>query len=146
MNLYFLSVAQSQPSPHRTHCPAPASISNGYYLTDRQSETPLALPAVSLGGEQVGVFEVTLNLAYSSIRRRCVCVVERFYDTYIDIEFDLSSFDVWYFDVKSGHFCHPDNTLNSIRRLVFSVIGVYKENFHSIGYWGCKTMKFLLLQ
>ena len=44
---------QSQQSPHRTHCPAPASISNGYYLTDRQSETPLALPAVSLGGEQV---------------------------------------------------------------------------------------------
>jgi hypothetical protein len=47
---------QSQQSPHRTHCPAPASISNGYYLTDRQSETPLALPAVSLGGEQVKMF------------------------------------------------------------------------------------------
>ena len=57
MNLSFLSVAQSQPSPHRTHCPAPASISNGYYLTDRQSETPLALPAVSLGGEQVKMLQ-----------------------------------------------------------------------------------------
>jgi len=47
-------VPQSLQHPSRTHCPAPPSINNGYYLTDRQSETPLALPAViSLGGEQV---------------------------------------------------------------------------------------------
>jgi hypothetical protein len=46
-------VPQSQQNPHRTHCPAPPSINNGYYVTDRLSETPLALPAVSLGGEQV---------------------------------------------------------------------------------------------
>ena len=32
-----------------THCPAPASISNGYYVTDRQSETPLALPVLEHG-------------------------------------------------------------------------------------------------
>ena len=78
----------------------------------------------------MGVFEVTLNLAYSSIRCRCVCVVERFYDTYIDIEFDLLSFDVWYFDIKSGHFCHLDNTSNSNRRLVFSVIKFYEDFIH----------------
>ena len=30
--------------PLRAHCPAPMSISNGYYFTDRSSEAPLALP------------------------------------------------------------------------------------------------------
>ena len=44
------------------------------------------------------------------------------YDTYIDIEFDLLSFDVWYFDVKSTTFWSPNQTSNSIRPLVFSVI------------------------
>ena len=33
-----------QPGAGRAHCPAPMSISNGYYFTDRSSEAPLALP------------------------------------------------------------------------------------------------------
>ena len=41
---------------------------------------------------------------------------------YIDIEFDLLSFDVRYFDVKSTTFWSPNQTSNSIRPLVFSVI------------------------
>ena len=39
----------TEPISYRTHCPAPASISNGYYVTDRQSETPLALPVLEHG-------------------------------------------------------------------------------------------------
>ena len=48
---HFVPVPPTEPTSHRTHCPAPAIISNGFYLTDRQSETPLALP-VSERGEQ----------------------------------------------------------------------------------------------
>jgi hypothetical protein len=42
---------QSRPTSRRSHCPSPASIANGYFLTDKQSETPLALP-VSGHGKQ----------------------------------------------------------------------------------------------
>ncbi len=40
------------PSVSRTHCPAPMTISNGYYFTDRSSEAPLALPKTARGEEQ----------------------------------------------------------------------------------------------
>ena len=39
-------VPQTEPTSGRTHCPAPATILNGYYVTDRNSETPLALPVI----------------------------------------------------------------------------------------------------
>ena len=35
---------RQSPLQSRAHCPAPMSISNGYYFTDRSSEAPLALP------------------------------------------------------------------------------------------------------
>ena len=47
--MFLTTVLPTEPISHRTHCPAPASISNGYYVTDRQSETPLALPVLEHG-------------------------------------------------------------------------------------------------
>ena len=44
----MFSVPQTETVAIRSHCPAPASISNGYYLTDRESETPLALPVIEM--------------------------------------------------------------------------------------------------
>ncbi|XP_059095480.1 CUB and sushi domain-containing protein 3-like [Tigriopus californicus] len=40
-------ISEAQSSLVREYCPAPPSINNGYYYTDRGSETPLALPKAS---------------------------------------------------------------------------------------------------
>ena len=44
---FHFIVPQTEPTQAKTHCPAPPSIANGYALTDRNSETPLALPVFS---------------------------------------------------------------------------------------------------
>ena len=44
---FYIIVPQTEPTQAKTHCPAPPSIANGYALTDRNSETPLALPVFS---------------------------------------------------------------------------------------------------
>ena len=60
-------VAQhSKPNlPARAHCPAPMSISNGYYFTDRSSEAPLALPKRTQEKYERGTIarQVLLNLS-----------------------------------------------------------------------------------
>ena len=52
------------------------------------------------------------------------------------IQFDVLSFDELQLDVKSSHFEQLKNTSNKIRRIVFSVISVYKgtqwEHFKKI--------------
>ena len=45
---------QSKPVPRRSHCPSPTSIPNGYYITDTDSDTPLALPVSERGQYERG--------------------------------------------------------------------------------------------
>ena len=42
---------QSKPVPRRSHCSSPPKIPNGYYITDTDSDTPLALPKLSERGQ-----------------------------------------------------------------------------------------------
>ena len=60
-----------------------------------------------------------------------MCIISDSANTYIDIEFYVKIFDVLSFDVKSLLSQKEKNTLNLIRRLVFSVIGFYEAEFES---------------
>ena len=56
-----------------------------------------------------------------------MCVVERFYNTYIDIEFDLLSFDVWYFDVFFVFFGISTNLLPWQYIKFDSTFGIFRD-------------------
>jgi hypothetical protein len=45
---------KSNPVPRRSHCPSPTNIPNGYYITDTDSDTPLALPVSKSGQYERG--------------------------------------------------------------------------------------------
>ena len=50
----FLVSRQANPVPRRSHCPSPSSIVSGYYVTDTDSDTPLALPVSERGQYERG--------------------------------------------------------------------------------------------
>ena len=54
ISISLLVSPQSRPVPRRSHCPSPTSIPNGYYVTDTDAGTPLALPVSKQGQYERG--------------------------------------------------------------------------------------------